>query len=189
MEKSISQLKKFIIETESKKEKLILEKLSYSKQDLEPVMSEKTLNYHYGTLAKGYVDRFNSGEGDAEFNQAGAFLHNIFFAQFNSPGNTKPFGSSLEFINRYFENFESMKKDLESEAMKIQGSGWIYLSKSGAIKTIKNHAIKNDIILLVDWWEHAWALDYQADKAKYLKNLWRIIDWSVINDRLNVVKS
>jgi Fe-Mn family superoxide dismutase len=40
------------------------------------------------------------------------------------------------------------------------------------------------IALLIDWWEHAWALDYQQNKAKYLNNIWRIIDWSVVNDRL-----
>jgi superoxide dismutase len=38
--------------------------------------------------------------------------------------------------------------------------------------------------VLVDWWEHAWALDYQADKEKYLDNIWRIIDWDVCNERL-----
>ena len=68
--------------------------------------------------------------------------------------------------------------------MKIQGSGWIYLSKSGKIKTIVNHEIRKDIFLLVDWWEHAWALDYQSDKAKYLENIWKIINWDVINSRL-----
>jgi Fe-Mn family superoxide dismutase len=68
--------------------------------------------------------------------------------------------------------------------MKIQGSGWIYLSTSGAIKTIKNHEVKKDTALLIDWWEHAWALDYQADKQKYLKNIWRIINWEVVNSRL-----
>ena len=72
--------------------------------------------------------------------------------------------------------------------MGIQGSGWVYLSRSGDVKTIKNHAIRQDIVLLIDWWEHAWALDYQADKSKYLKNIWRAIDWSVINDRLNSKK-
>jgi Fe-Mn family superoxide dismutase len=70
--------------------------------------------------------------------------------------------------------------------MGIQGSGWVYLSKNGQIKTITNHAIKHDIILLIDWWEHSWALDYQADKQKYLNNIWRIINWSVINDRLTL---
>ena len=69
--------------------------------------------------------------------------------------------------------------------MGIQGSGWIYMDTSGAIKTIKNHKVVKNIALLVDWWEHAWALDYQADKAKYLVNTWKIINWNIINDRIN----
>jgi Fe-Mn family superoxide dismutase len=35
----------------------------------------------------------------------------------------------------------------------------------------------------VDWWEHAWALDYQSDKKRYLENIWKIINWTVINTR------
>ena len=38
--------------------------------------------------------------------------------------------------------------------------------------------------LLINAWEHEWALDYQQDKAKYLDNIWRIINWSIVNDRL-----
>jgi Fe-Mn family superoxide dismutase len=68
--------------------------------------------------------------------------------------------------------------------MKLQGSNWIYLSKSGQIKTIRNHAKRTDIALLVDWWEHAWSLDYHSDKEKYLDNIWRIMDWDAINRRL-----
>ena len=68
--------------------------------------------------------------------------------------------------------------------MKIQGSGWIYLSKSGQIRTIRNHVKRTDIALLVDMWEHAYNLDYHANKGKYLDNIWRIIDWDAINRRL-----
>jgi len=39
-------------------------------------------------------------------------------------------------------------------------------------------------MLIIDGWEHAWALDYQHDKQKYLDNTWRIIDWDVVNRRL-----
>ena len=68
--------------------------------------------------------------------------------------------------------------------MKIQGSGWVYLARDGSIKTIKNHQIKLDIVLLIDWWEHAWLLDYGSDKKKYLKNQWRIIDWDIVETAL-----
>lgn len=184
MEKRIIDFYKIVVEADRSRDHLTLEPLRYDKKDLETVTSEETLNYHYNKLAKLYVDRFNNREGDDTFNRAGAFLHNILFQQFQKPSNNKPFGSSLEFINKHFKNLDNLKQEVEKVAMSIQGSGWVYISVSGKIEIIKNHQIKNNILLLIDWWEHAWALDYQADKSKYLKNIWRIIDWKVINDRL-----
>ena len=168
------------------KEKGTLEqiKLPYSKTALSPVMSSATIDYHYGKLYKGYVDRFNKHEGDRGFNEAGAYLHGIYFSQFKNPGVSRPRGTILDIINRHHTNFVDFKKNFKTEAMKIQGSGWIYLSKSGQIKTIRNHAKRTDIALLVDWWEHAWSLDYHANKEKYLDNIWRIIDWDAVNRRL-----
>jgi Fe-Mn family superoxide dismutase len=174
-----------LVEAKSKKDQLQQTALPHSRKDLYPVMSEETLDYHYGKLYKGYVDRYNSGEGDPDFNEAGAFLHDIWFTQFQEPGGAnRPTGASEALINRKFGDFDKFKAAVEEEAMKIQGSGWVYMSRSGEIKTIKNHQIKRDIALLIDWWEHAWVLDYQADKTKYLKNLWRIINWEVINRRI-----
>lgn len=161
--------------------------LRYAKGDLDPVISEDTINYHYGKLYKSYVDRYNKGEGDADFNEAGAFLHRIYFDQFQAPSSSnKPEGLSLALILKHYDDFEDFKSQMEKTAMTIQGSGWVYLARNGQIKTIKNHQIRSDIVLLIDWWEHAWALDYQADKLKYLSNTWRIIDWRVINSRLTV---
>lgn len=165
--------------------KLELNALPYARDELAPVMSEATIDYHYGKLAKTYVERYNAGEGDPDFNHAGAYLHNLFFPQLKQPrGANAPRGAILTLINSKFGNYTNFKKEFAVEAMKIQGSGWVYLSRSGEIKTIKNHQIKRDIAVLVDWWEHAWALDYQADKSKYLNNIWKIINWDVINQRL-----
>jgi Fe-Mn family superoxide dismutase len=161
--------------------------LRYAKGDLDPAISEDTINYHYGKLYKSYVDRYNKGEGDADFNEAGAFLHRIYFDQFQSPTSSNtPEGLSLELILKHYDDFEDFKSQVEKTAMTIQGSGWVYLARNGQIKTIKNHQMRSDIVLLIDWWEHAWALDYQSDKLKYLSNTWRIIDWRVINSRLTV---
>ena len=167
------------------KKKLELAKLPYSEGALAPVMSRTTIETHYGKLARGYVDRFNKGEGDPAFNEAGAYLHNIFFPQMRAPRNANsPYGASLELINRHFGSFTDFKKQMEEEAMKLQGSQWIYLSRDGKIKTIKNHQIKRDIALLIDWWEHAWVNDYGADKKRYLKNIWKIINWDYVNRRI-----
>jgi len=162
-----------------------LEKLNFSTKDLSPIMSEDTIKYHYGNLAAGYVSRYNDNIGDANFNEAGAYLHNIFFAQLMKPkSSNKPYGRSSDLILKNFDTFEDFKNKITDEAMKIQGSGWIYLSKDGNIKTIKNHQIKKDILLLIDWWEHAWALDYKHDKNKYINNFWKIVNWDVINNRI-----
>ncbi len=161
------------------------EKLPYAQDALEPVFSKETINYHYGKLARGYADRYNAGQGDADFNFAGNYLHNLFFPQLRPvrSGN-KPTGACLELIEKKFKSFDKFQEEFAKVAMGIQGSGWVYLSRSGEIKTITNHAVRKDIALLVDWWEHAWSLDYQHDKAKYLKNIWRIINWDIVNQRL-----
>ena len=129
--------------------------------------------------------RSNEKEGDVDFNEAGAYLHNTLFPQYQPPNaSNKPTEASEKFIIKHFKDFETFKEKFKKVAMSIQGSGWVYLSKSGEIKTITNHQIKNDIVLLIDWWEHAWALDYKHDKEKYLKNQWKIINWDVINIRI-----
>lgn len=58
------------------------------------------------------------------------------------------------------------------------------MDKNGSIMTIANHKIVYNIALLIDWWEHSWALDYKWDKEKYLDNMWKIINWNCISDRI-----
>ena len=168
------------------KQQLVQYELPYKKNELAPVMSEDTLNYHYGKLASGYVERYNKKEGDPVFNEHGAYLHNVFFAQFQAPSSAnRPFGASKDLIIHKYMSFNNFKEEFEKIAMKIQGSGWIYLNKQGKIVSFPNHSqMPDDIVLLVDWWEHAWALDYQADKKQYLKNIWNIINWNVVNAKL-----
>jgi len=174
-----------LVEASTVPAKLETTPLPYKPKDLEPVMSAETIEYHYEHLAKGYAKRYNAGEGNATFNRAGSFLHNKFFPQLRAPkGANRPRGAVLELIEANFKTYEDFKIAFKEAAMKIQGSGWIYLSTSGTIKTIPNHQVRTDICVLVDWWEHAWALEYKWDKEKYLDNIWRIIDWDVCNQRL-----
>ena len=169
--------------------KIELEKLPYARNDLDPVLSEKAIDFHYGQLAKAYVDRYNSEEGDPDFNYAGAILHNISFPQLMpAKNNNKPTGKAKQIIDEKYGSFEAFKEAFAEAAMGIQGSGWAYMSKNGDIKTIKNHAVRNDIAMLIDWWEHSMVPDYSQFKdmkPRYLKNHWRIINWEVVNHRLS----
>lgn len=173
-----------LLEDKSKPQDIEIIPLNFTSNEVKPVLSQATLDLHYGKLAHGYADRYNKGEGDKDFNYAGAFLHNILFPQFREVrNNNKPNGPMLGFINKHFSSYDDMKAHFEDEAMSIQGSGWIYLAYDGKIKKIKNHEVRDDILLLIDWWEHAWILDYGSDKKKYLKEQWKIINWNVINTR------
>lgn len=161
------------------------ERLPYAQDALAPVFSEDTIKYHYGKLARGYAERYNAGQGDADFNYAGNYLHNLFFPQLQPPkSSNKPSGEILNLIENKFKSYEKFQDEFTAEAMKIQGSAWIYLSRSGEIKIIANHAVRKDIALLVDWWEHAFQFDYGSNKEKYMKNMWKIINWDIVNQRL-----
>ena len=173
-----------LLEAKNKPQDIEISALNFEPKDVSPVLSKETLDLHYGKLAHGYADRYNNKEGDRDFNYAGAFLHNMLFPQFREVrNNNKPNGPMLGFINKHHKSWDDFKEQFQKEAMKIEGSGWIYLATDGKIKTIKNHEVRDDILLLVDWWEHAWLLDYGSDKKKYLKEQWKIINWNVVNTR------
>jgi Fe-Mn family superoxide dismutase len=174
-----------IIEARTQPDKLETTPLPYAQDALSPVLSKDSIDYHYEHLAKSYARRYNNNEGDANFNRAGSFLHNKFFPQLQPPKSTnRPRGNVLELIERKFKSYENFQEQVKKTAMSIQGSGWVYLSTAGELKVIKNHSVRTDIALLLDMWEHAFALDYQWDKEKYIDNFWRIINWDVVNDRL-----
>ena len=74
-----------LLEASTRPAKLETTPLPYGIKDLEPVMSRATIDYHFEHLAKGYAKRYNAGEGNADFNRAGSFLHNKFFPQLRAP--------------------------------------------------------------------------------------------------------
>jgi superoxide dismutase, Fe-Mn family len=177
-----------IVEAKNRPSKLVLEKLPYKTADLAPVLSQDNVEYHYNVLSNGYVDRYNNKEGDPDFNYGGAMLHNIFWQQLQAPrGTNKPTGAIKELIEEKHKSFADFLDAMIIKSMSIQGSGWVYLAKNGEIKTTPNQSYRTDILLPVDMWEHSF-MDYMPAKdakKKYITAVMRIVNWSVINDRLN----
>ena len=85
------------------------------------------------------------------------------------------------FSNGSFQNF---KEKFIEKAKSLQGSGWVYMDVKGKLDTIPNQDFQRgtEIVMLVDMWEHSYLLDKTKDK--YLNDIWRIFNWSIINDRL-----
>lgn len=173
-----------LIEDKSKADTVEIVKLNYNESALAPVFSSSLMRLHYKNLAHAYAERFNKGQGDKSFNYAGAWLHNLYFTQFRSPRtNNLPNGPIGSLIKSKYKDFDNFKDAVEKEVMKLHGSGWVYLARDGTIKTILNHQVRSDILILIDMWEHAFQTDYGSNKEKYLDNIWKIIDWNMINTR------
>jgi Fe-Mn family superoxide dismutase len=174
-----------LLEATTRPAKLETTPLPYGPGDLHPVMSKATIDYHFEHLAKAYAKRYNSGEGNANFNRAGSFLHNKFFPQLRPPkGANRPRGAVAELIDEKFGSYEDFKEAFKETAMKIQGSGWVYLSTGGDIKIIPNHLVRTDIAMILDMWEHSYVLDHLWNKEAYIDSFWKIVDWNVVNERL-----
>lgn len=73
----------------------------------------------------------------------------------------------------------------------LKGSGWGWLvqdTETGALELVTSK--DQDIvpagkkpILGVDFWEHAYYLQYLNDKAAYAKGIWKIVNWKVLEER------
>ena len=186
--------------------------LPYAPNALEPVISEQTINFHYGKHLQNYVNTLNTliqgtefeGKSVEEivktapdgpiFNNAGQTLnHTYYFLQFKSPvkGN-EPTGKIAEALVRDFGSVENFKKEFSQAAATLFGSGWAWLSqdKNGKMVITKEANAGNPLrhgnnpLLGIDVWEHAYYLDYQNRRADHLAALWDIIDWEVVESLL-----
>ena len=186
--------------------------LPYSKDALSPVISQETIDYHYGKHLQTYVNNLNSlvpgtpfegktleeivsvAPDGAIFNNAGQVLnHTLYFLQFTpNPQQYGPSGELAKAIQRDFGNFENFKDEMMKAASSIFGSGWAWLAinKEGKLVIVKEANGSNPLrqgmkpLLGFDVWEHAYYLDYQNRRTEHLSNLWKIIDWKVVENRM-----
>ena len=186
--------------------------LPYAKDALAPIISEETINYHYGKHLQTYINNLNSLVVDtpfagksveeivsvapdgAIFNNAGQVLnHTLYFLQFTpNPERLEPEGKLAEAIKRDFGNFDNFKDEMMKTATSLVGSGWAWLAlnRNGKLVIVKEANGSNPLrqgmkpLLGFDVWEHAYYLDYQNRRTDHLNNLWKIIDWKVVENRL-----
>ena len=187
-------------------------KLPYANNALEPVISQQTIEFHYGKHLQAYVNNLNNlvpgteyeGKNLGEivatapdgpiFNNAGQVLnHTLYFLQFApNPTQKEPTGKLAEAINRDFGSFDEMKKQLNAASVGLFGSGWAWLAmdKDGKLHITKepngSSPLRNGMkpVLGIDVWEHAYYLDYQNRRPDHVNAIWEIIDWDVVERRM-----
>ncbi len=190
--------------------KFQLVELPYAPKALEPVISAETLSFHHGKHLQTYVNNLNGllpnspydgksleeivqkSEGGV-FNNAGQILnHNLYFTQFAAPKDDNiPTGKLASAITAQFGSFEAFKEEFEKKGATLFGSGWVWLAadQDGKLSITQETNAGNPItkgltpLLTFDVWEHAYYLDYQNRRPAHLSELWKIVNWDVVNSR------
>lgn len=123
-------------------------------------------------------------------NLGGVLNHNLFWNTMKPGGSNEPVGELKEEIDKKFGSFENFKKEFEAAGKGQFGSGWAWLVlNDGELEVISTKNQDNPIlegkqaILGNDVWEHAYYLDYQNARPKYLEEWWKVVNWDVIEER------
>lgn len=184
-------------------------RLPYAIDALQPAISARTIDFHYGKHEKTYIDTLNTliegtpfadmsleeiiakSDGKLFNNAAQAWNHIFYFFQFSPNGLKAPSGKLAEKIDATFGSFDDFKRIFEEKGATLFGSGWVWLSadKDGELHITQGTNASNPMtdglrpILVFDVWEHAYYLDYQNRRAEYLHNLWQVVDWDIVSMR------
>ena len=137
------------------------------------------------------------------FNGGSHICHSMFWENLSPVTNV---GGKLPTVDSPFHkrviedwgSFDKLMNYFTQRTIDIKGSGWSWLVMDRMTRRLEyreSHdqnsvTMEDDVIPLlnIDAWEHAYALDYKtADyrnaRLEYMKNIWKIINWDVVQQR------
>jgi Fe-Mn family superoxide dismutase len=173
--------------------------LPYAYDDLEPVMSERTMRFHHDKHHAGYVNTLNtllsaggaapgtlesviqgaSKSGEKKlFNNAAQAWNHSFFWEAMTPQREAPAGDLASAIDAAFGSLDGLKTAFVAEGAGHFGSGWVWLvaDHAGQLRVCSTHDADVTLtqadmtpLLVCDLWEHAYYLDRQNDRKGFLE--------------------
>lgn len=176
-------------------------------------ISKATHDNHL-TLWKGYANKTNEirkaiGEMDLDpakanqiysqmralkvnyaFAYGGYINHNIYFETLGGDGGSAT-GDIATLITEAYGNFEHWMNDWKATGM--AGRGWAYLGYDHAEQRVYNYigdaqdtfpTWNTTLLLAMDVYEHAYYLDFQTARMKYIEAYLQCIDWDAVNKRI-----
>ena len=187
-----------------------LPKLPYGLNALEPFISQRTIEFHYGKHHQAYVNNLNKlivgtefGNASLEdiirkasggiFNNAAQVWNHTFYWNCMKPqAGGEPTGALQEAIIKNFGSFAEFKEKFSNAAATLFGSGWAWLvrkpdrtlditQESNAGNPLRSGSVP---LLTCDVWEHAYYLDKQNLRPGYIADFWNLLDWDAVAGRL-----
>jgi Fe-Mn family superoxide dismutase len=184
--------------------------LPYALDALEPYISKRTLEFHYGKHHQAYVNNLNNLITGSEFenapledivmkatggifnNGAQVWNHTFYWNCMKPKGGGEPAGAFGSVILKNFGSFAEFKEKFSKAAATLFGSGWAWLvlKSDGTLDIVQESNAGNPLrngakpILTCDVWEHAYYLDKQNARPDYIADFWKLVDWEKVAARL-----
>lgn len=138
------------------------------------------------------IDNYNN---NIRNNAGGYYNHTLFWKMLkpNDGSDNLPKGIVKKIIERDFGDTFNFKSIFEQKAKRRFGSGWVWwvLMPNGKTKILSTPYQDNpkmfydcEILLGIDVWEHAYYLKYNADRLKYVDNVFKVVNWEYPKDKL-----
>ncbi|MDD2530400.1 MAG: superoxide dismutase [Bacteroidales bacterium] len=189
--------------------KFTLPAFPFAQDALEPHISKKTIEFHYGKHHQTYVDNLNKLIVGTEFenstleeivlkssggifnNAAQVWNHTFYWNCLNPKSSLKPEGRLMEAIEKEFGSFDQFKEKFTAASVTLFGSGWAWLvkDKDGKLEIVQTSNAENPMrqgktpLLVCDVWEHAYYIDKQNRRPAYLESFWSLVDWKKVEER------
>jgi len=193
--------------------------LPWAENALEPVISAKTISFHYGKHHAAYVKKLNelvagtrfetmplerviaetAGHPDSQkiFNQAAQAWNHTFFWNCLRAGGGKPSGELARRIDAELGGFDKFKEAFTKAAVECFGSGWAWLAdRHGKLEIVAMPnagtplASHGTPLLTIDVWEHAYYLDYQNERPKFVAAVIdQLLNWDFAAEQLEKSQS
>jgi Fe-Mn family superoxide dismutase len=130
-------------------------------------------------------------------NNAGGHWNHSFYWKIMAPLGTggAPSPQLAAAINRDFGSLDAFKTQFRATSMGRFGSGWSWLvvKPDGKLAVgstpnqdnplMPKQTVSGIPLLNLDVWEHAYYLDYQYKRKRYIDNFFKIINWKIVSER------
>ena len=186
---------------------------NYSDLDLDPVFSREQINYHlehhqsyYDQIKKHLSREKLKGwtleellffcKSPIQNSAAQYWYHNMYWKNLTSQGSKKEIGpKTANLIKQSYTDIDDLKQNFLDLSCSHFSNGWYVLGfykenpkliKGQCFRDAELCLQKNFIpLLVIDLWEHSYYLRYKKDRLSYLKQVWSIINWATVEERIN----
>ncbi len=138
------------------------------------------------------ISKMEMNNDSLRTNAGGYYNHKIYFESIGTKTPKTPKDTLAGAIAKDFGSFEQFSNQFKQKAEKQIGSGWTWLifnkqkkleivnSANNDNPLMKNAEIKGIPLLVIDNWEHAYFLNYQNKKRKYIDAFFSSINWTEV---------